>query len=1800
MALGEKSCGVMGNVLLPSRTYLISFWAKNASGVADITLDLLGAVDPAPLATISLSPEWNYYSLGPFTTRAQPDFDLSARLRFIGSVRDSNPDSPSLVDFYVDNVEIKEVADYVYVIKNSWQTPASCDTNPWTLPQPTPAPQFMLGCKQYLDSYSRTHNLKSFTNLCRLEAVGCEALIDTFNLTSPFAKVFNENDANSDVSIPADRLVYLVNRTNYQCPSTKKGCQAVGQPTINVNQEAVNYKTAYLINDPNQYSSSLCSNPEVGCEEWSTGNGFSYFKDPGQRVCEYRLAPGQTQSNWFKFGSSAQTGDCPLVQPSVGVPHPTDNWVGLCASEASSCNQFIDPVSLMSKNLVFNADFKTNVVTTDTPDVPDGWQANLTTDGLVQSLSLQHGNLYTLSFTSNKNLSLADNDLHFEIRNCPQITSFDHSLNNVCINTVTGEPVQPQKLCQSDDNCDVTNHQICSTNVLVISQGAYTGDSRTSTQIDNFPQNQISYSGRVFVTRDCNAKIMITNVGGTIESIIGTAANNYTDGLVKEVALRKTDINYVLADSVDKRSCNGIVDPERYCVLFNDRSEVNYKLGEDDFSYLGFDADVSGINVNNGLPVLQCAGNCDSNAVLNVRPDRTCETWLACNSYATVVNAEGGEERQCLNLGLCNLLADDGSCLNFLETSHGDARKDFYQEPEQIQNLSGYSKAGLEVSDTFNKTIYGYYPYVEMSQEGGATSITSSNFDSVFSEGKEPLGWAEYESNDSQGWQNFKYTIGTDFNSALEGGYLQLNTFYQVVSEDVDLEKGTNYILGGWINTLELKHNNLNDSQLFTQICYKLNNQLDLTCPPELKVFAGLGWQYVTATFNSAGSTALKIVLKNNAGDILACRDGHEDTACAISGYSLLDEILLKPVLKVKNQTPDNLRDFIARSCRLYPDFDSLACQYFEENVLHRGIFGYCLTQDPNNLKQCLQWWPVDQIGGQLTDEILAYNIQSPLYYCVEKGERQIFSEDTEFSFLVSDFSGNFTDAYGLSAQLVPFEISEDYRPAFRYPYVRQFSVRPQIFPRNDWLIPGVGFRLLALGDTLIEVNIFGDQGLKNDPFDLTIGPTGNRGILLAPWGVLVAIPVEMLYAFIAADHGALDMDAHYIGEMNEGIESLGLGEILPDNAVELNLYFIWSWPNGINPENIGRAESTIQTLRQVGDIAKLLLALGGASANSAQHDDAWEEEGVPVFGILEGEETSLNIVFGSLVGVKIATEQDPMYSGIAEDPVPDIPGDIYGGIVVMVEETTDGDLAPGMKLDFIPSEAKAGYCQKLVQVVTTAGNNKAWTGRVQSGSSYILSDAKSQKNYFLYYDPFDYNEMLEAAEECYGVCNVNGQYCEILGPGSECPCPMGAPQQIAQECMNGKCYDWSGSDANTIPTSYDCTGDPPITLNGECDTYLPLTNETPTGDCILDATCIGGKKEGNSCETDDDCTDYSPACFIYQSSDFQPFGAMVPPAESQYPENWDSRVSTYRQPLFYEPPLISLAEPYQARMGEDHTADSLMRIFLKTYGVWSWDEGESDLAIDDHYEPLDPNDPDDAVDLLNYSWNIVSDWDNTSKFPDAGYCTSNIRPVEPTPPTLDDVTLCRIRPIIDPLNISINNSRSTEIGNGDPDAVISGAGSIKLSFTVKVDPNQLPIGSYSVDWGDGEVSSVNGVSLRARPNVDNPLTLYHAYDFWQLRRRCNDVGASCTDEAAWDDGTSMLYCPDENSCRIRLRIKVRDNWNAETCLPGLSEVNCAVSRCNTSLRTCNYSNPCPSGELCLPDNKYIPLLDYILVQPRQ
>jgi len=1842
--IGEQFCGLMDNIFIPNKTYILSFWAKkaeNAESTASLEIQASSAVDGARVGQVEIDSDWKYYVVGPFNTFSDYIRDGS-RIRFLGPDT-TNSDPDAVPSFYIDNIQLKQVSNYVYVGKNSWKTPESCDTNPWFIEGPVPAPQYMLGCASYFDSYGRNHNLKSFDNLCREEAVGCEALIDTFNSSSPFAENFNVDDPYADVKVPADDVTYLANRPDYQCGSLSKGCTAVGVPIMqstSLGDKVVSYLNAYVINNPDQYNSTLCSSEEVGCQEWQSGDGYYYFKDPGTKTCEYRLVSGSIGSGgfswgWFIKGSSSTVPDCPMIQPSVGAAHPDPGkgFTGICPGEFNSCTLFVDPVTFDGKNLLYNADLERDTVLGGDCGAPDGWYVDTCDEGpnhefrdnITQEVTLKANTLYTLGVTTGGDFSANVGDFWFMLSDCQGVTSYDNSMieaNSYCVDAQgrqtddfksDGTPGSDGRrdlcneatgYCQGDGNttrsCSIPNW---------IMLPSYKEDDRNSSRFSGFPDDRtgIDYSARFMVPVEQNCKLTVMMEENATASttdaieILGCNVNtyennlgecdpvidNYIKGLVDEISLVETGTYTVLENSVDKMSCNGVVNIQNYCVPFNNRSKVNYKIGENDTSYLYFDADVSDIFINGGIPVSDCAGVCDSNVVLSVRPDRVCDNWLYCESYAEKVDENGNVRNVCLSLGSCSSLDENGNCNDpdpktFWTEGDPLVVTDYYEEPEHIKNLTGYNVAGLNLGD--GEIVYGYLPFQNMEQEGNSGKLTNGNFESIFTSGRDPLGWSEYTfpdtCSDGRGWMPYKFISQVNPEQAFEGSFLQLNTSYDIKSSGVDIEKG-DYYLTGWVNTTALKNDESKD-EIGAKICYLVCDstgsaclQEEPICEDDLKIPAGKDWTYFNHKIKINNSGILYIILSNyiedddgNSLDLncrdcigkceiggsscksdddclptVSCIDKVEDktTSCNISGYSMFDELKLNPILTVsKHYEQGNdaniITDFKERTCRQYPEADSLGCEYYKENVFIKGQYGYCLTADPVNRNQCIQWWPIDMILGDFEEEEMLYQIQSPLYYCVEKDEKAVFNDDNkllgQFNTLPSSFSIDMNDQNGYAADMVEFEFPDDYRPMIRYPYISRVKMEYDFNPHYNFITTNnkeLAAHLYAPFDANFNASGFQDQlqgmlsnlpliGLFGGIFDFN-GFNFVTDSLINPLSTFESEIMDRINPLITINNET------FLDISTKDSEKFGLLPITYFNRIDLPFFITL----GIAIIAIAITKNIELVIAGFGTVYEMLAGalpfqyvgfyLHGVlgfndflvSTNVAPLAATTLSSAINLTGSIPNMLVSLMSVFSGFFGIfqsdfdldAISTVMDGL-SNAGEDLVTAQQiqgwwGVAFGPYSVVQPITDQDDLAHYAQLYDPVEDLPADVLGAAVSIYSNATDG----GGSGAKGSFLASGLD-----------------VEYCKKIVKVVNEDGSnkaWTSRVFPGSEFV--LNEPDPARSRKNYFLYYD---------PFEYEEFSQAIDECKGDCVIIPPFTS----GWCnyaILPSLNI-------SCKSDGDCA-LHPECNKYQSSDYSPFGSIVPPSNAQFPPNWDSRESGYLQPLFYEPPLTSLADPYQTRMGENHSIESLQRIFLRNYGVWDWDIGDPDKEADDSYIEYKG---------AGYSWDVLADWANEPE--QDSYCDNNIRPLHAKPGNdLNDNELCRVRPEVSDIVINGEAYRKNDepVIIGSPVTII-GNGQIKLDFTAKVDGNQLPIVSYAVDWGDGTKASTSGLSLRDRPNIDNPFTLFHFYDFWQLQQ--------CAANPAC--GSSVTCTADE--CNVKIGIKIKDNWGAETCnLENTTDVGC-------------------------------------------
>ena len=407
---GRQYCGTLHDSVFTGKTYTLSFWAKG-TGVLEAGFDLDASGTPSIDAyfntdvngtrqQIELNTEWKRYEFGPLNmnTTNFPTFGDGSIFVFDGS-------ATSL--FFIDNVVLREGEDNLALIRDSWVTPASCDIN--AVGQFSP--QYHLGCQEYTVPTGATLALRSFSRLCDESSIGCRGYYDTQESDNVYAEVRQATcstvdglaasnpidcyllntgvayDINSqrlcqinrgetscqfdlDFFIPESELAraefshisygpeaqYVSGDTPFyaivddadRCNSASAGCMEVGVPALSADQSRVDeWSTDHLINDPDQYESTLCGSDQVSCEEFDAGDaGKYYFKDPTTRRCEYKndiTVNGQQYDGWFVEGTNNfcyGTGTCSNdAAISCTADAECRDTVGTCSISGSACSQ---------------------------------------------------------------------------------------------------------------------------------------------------------------------------------------------------------------------------------------------------------------------------------------------------------------------------------------------------------------------------------------------------------------------------------------------------------------------------------------------------------------------------------------------------------------------------------------------------------------------------------------------------------------------------------------------------------------------------------------------------------------------------------------------------------------------------------------------------------------------------------------------------------------------------------------------------------------------------------------------------------------------------------------------------------------------------------------------------------------------------------------------------------------------------------------------------------------------------------------------------------------------------------------------------------------------------------------------------------------------------------------------------------------------------------------------------------------------------------------------------------------------
>lgn len=893
--------------------YTLKFLAKPLTANASLTFSFIntdgetsvfGVTPTNTSGELKLSGGWQAYELNLDSLNHRPDSER-LQVETTGGV-------------LFDNLVVSEVSDRYYLIKGSSLIPDVCS---YDINDVYRGPNYNLGCSQYSDRSGAFHYLRQFSELCQDSAVGCELLVQTYNNSNFFGFTYNQQVKDDSwvstctpgspgcLVVPSHQAIYAVFDSAKQCNQAATGCTRLGliQNQLGVSSWTEVFRRLLPDSYKNQVSSPLCQANEVGCDAWAYENGAtSYFKNPGTNTCFYR--DGKWLQTPVKRCDSNGNGKIDQGE-NVGVICVSNQDCGSsqCIVDENDYECLVDYGRTLGlsgnlvpspRNMVGLCSAESSGCTEYIDPISDH-ASNLLYNPAGSSINGNTADGWSSGGGYYQELSLKSNRLY-------TITTNGNVAGLRVVLITENEEETELRLLDSSNFLSAPNKEIIVSN----NQALF------------YTQNLLSTGAPVKV------RIYRTNLGSSIY-------------------LREAIINYQLKGQIDLKSCNGIVNVDSGCVLFNERSQSGARGLRPNI----YDA----LATKKGEAPVSCASNnCTANQIVKVEPDRVCSNWLSCQTY---IEDPETKERICYKMGECNELDDKNECSNFVSQS----------DPVRSSNSANNKNAtGYALLDNY---------YLGQMKEVGGHAEANFNFESTafslscrrdIDVSSNPKLNAEksracvfddsiYE--DSLILSPDKAT--TDYPA--EGkGYLKVLNYYQISphadTAPISVVKGKTYFINYLINT---KNSNASAKLVIVD-----NNN---TVVARFTDQAPSGWERKVKEFTAPASGLIKIFLTS-------------DTDNLAQGYVYFDDIYIEPVLQVG---PDN---YIAKECRLYPAEDSLSCLSANHNVITDGLYGYCLERDPANSKVCQLWYPVDQISpvARVYQSELGYDGKFPLYYCTE------------------------------------------------------------------------------------------------------------------------------------------------------------------------------------------------------------------------------------------------------------------------------------------------------------------------------------------------------------------------------------------------------------------------------------------------------------------------------------------------------------------------------------------------------------------------------------------------------------------------------------------------------------------------------------------------------------------------------------------------------------------------------------------------------------------------------------------------
>jgi len=847
--------------------------------------------------------EWNIYQ----TNLENLDHEIALNEKLVISANH---------DFYLDDIVLTEITDRYYLIKDSSRIPDICY---YDINDQYQGENYNLGCTQYTDRNKLKHNLRKFSKLCSGASVGCEQMVATQNYDPYESGIWNDTNSNGTcdstetdcIRVDRDKAIYAVYDSSKQCNVADLGCSRLGQGISGTNA----WSDVYKKNNPNLYDTTLCGQAEVGCEEWRGSDGASsYFRDPGNETCVYRSSQDLTivGKAWYKIPVKRCDSNS---NGKIDIPEKT----GRVCNSANDCS---------SKPCII-----------DTNDYPcsTSYLKTFGTGGAGNQIPTPDQQAGLCEANASGCTEYIDPVSKFA-PNLILNPSYESGVNgqegwDSGSQTVVIEPNRVYVFSTRDNSSNLATVLTFTTGVRELLNNNTLATSTTSITIPA----QTDQS-RMFVSQN-NSKVVVS--GG---------------GIGKVIELKTAITGYQLQENIDKKSCNGVVNLDSGCILFNERS-VN---GSNGLATLvnKYDAQASLSGQAPVACVASSTGSCSANQLIKVTPNRVCSKWLDCMTYTQDPETK---ERTCFAVGECTRLNDKNECANFEDAPAGTIT---YDAGGQNKNATGYYL--LDKYHLSNMTEVGINSDAHYDFEDSVPGLSCKRADNAKS--------CVFNKNIISDLMVREPEKAPNDYPAHGASYVRVPAAYLISPQSANswttVVPDKEYFINFLVNT---KNTGLGARLIIRR--QNSNGNEDTGSPLVDETFySNNGWSRKIIAFTPTFGSNVKEVIKIYLGTSNPASDREV----------YFDDINIEPVLEIKDDGSGN-KQYVSRECRLYPTNDSLTCVNKNNNVLKDGWEGYCLEHDPNNSEVCLMWYPVDAISSSLTTRNgSGYQGKFPLNYCTE------------------------------------------------------------------------------------------------------------------------------------------------------------------------------------------------------------------------------------------------------------------------------------------------------------------------------------------------------------------------------------------------------------------------------------------------------------------------------------------------------------------------------------------------------------------------------------------------------------------------------------------------------------------------------------------------------------------------------------------------------------------------------------------------------------------------------------------------